>query len=101
MYFPRMKNFSSFHRQLNMYDFQRVEKEKGIYSHPLFVRNRPELAVFMKAIRSKKNNSASTNNGNVNLNNNNNDVVIFDAHRFDVETFNNNFNNSLNSLSTN
>jgi len=56
LYFPRMKNFSSFHRQLNMYDFRREEKtkSKGTYSHPLFCQDRPELAVFMKSIRGKK-----------------------------------------------
>lgn len=59
MYFPRMKNFSSFHRQLNLYDFERlgsfapVGQAKGAYSHTLFRRNQPSWAALMRPTRIK------------------------------------------------
>lgn len=41
----KTKNYSSFVRQLNMYDFHKIKNEKGFheFKHPLFVRGHPEL----------------------------------------------------------
>mmetsp|Transcript_23767 Transcript_23767/g.35091 ORF Transcript_23767/g.35091 Transcript_23767/m.35091 type:complete len:372 (+) Transcript_23767:87-1202(+) len=50
-YFPRMKHFASFQRQLNLYDFERrtwPEFERGAYHHHLFHRDHPELASRMR-----------------------------------------------------
>ena len=46
----RMSRFSSFQRQLNLYDFQRITEGhgKGAYYHELFVRDKPMLASMMK-----------------------------------------------------
>lgn len=46
----RMSRFSSFQRQLNLYDFQRITEGhgKGAYFHELFVRDKPMLASMMK-----------------------------------------------------
>lgn len=41
----KTKNYSSFVRQLNMYDFHKMKNEKGFheFKHPLFKRGHPEL----------------------------------------------------------
>jgi hypothetical protein len=46
----RMGKFSSFQRQLNLYDFQRITDgaDKGAYYHELFVQSRPILSTMMK-----------------------------------------------------
>lgn len=46
----RMSRFSSFQRQLNLYDFQRITEgpDKGAYFHELFVQGRPILSTMMK-----------------------------------------------------
>ncbi|GAX09661.1 hypothetical protein FisN_19Lh128 [Fistulifera solaris] len=46
----RMSRFSSFQRQLNLYDFQRITegRGKGAYYHDLFVKDKPMLASMMK-----------------------------------------------------
>ena len=46
----RMSRFSSFQRQLNLYDFQRITEgpDKGSYYHELFVQGRPILSTMMK-----------------------------------------------------
>lgn len=46
----RMSRFSSFQRQLNLYDFQRITEgpDKGAYFHELFVPGRPILSTMMK-----------------------------------------------------
>jgi hypothetical protein len=46
----RMSRFSSFQRQLNLYDFQRITEgaNKGAYFHELFVQGRPILCTMMK-----------------------------------------------------
>ena len=46
----RMSRFSSFQRQLNLYDFQRITEgpDKGSYYHELFVKGRPILSTMMK-----------------------------------------------------
>lgn len=51
IFFPNMKNFASFQRQLNLYDFKRVGESclgRGGYCHPLFDRQLPALASTMK-----------------------------------------------------
>jgi len=65
MYFPRMKNFSSFHRQLNLYDFERLGsfapagQAKGAYSHALFHRDQSSWAKLMRPTRIKGGTSAA------------------------------------------
>lgn len=51
----RMSRFSSFQRQLNLYDFERVTDgpDKGAYYHELFVRDRPILSTMMKRSKTK------------------------------------------------
>ncbi|CAB9529537.1 shock factor protein HSF8 (Partial), partial [Seminavis robusta] len=46
----RMSTFSSFQRQLNLYDFQRISEgpEKGAYWHELFLKDQPMLSTGMK-----------------------------------------------------
>jgi HSF-type DNA-binding len=46
----RMSRFSSFQRQLNLYDFQRITtgKNKGAYYHQLFKRDSPDSCNMMK-----------------------------------------------------
>lgn len=75
VYFPRMKHLASFQRQLNLYDFQRVsvrlgggkqEQQDGggsnkkggnakgsYYFHNRFDRDRPELCMGMRRIKTK------------------------------------------------
>lgn len=60
----RMSRFSSFQRQLNLYDFQRITEgpDKGSYYHELFVQGRPILSTMMKrnkikGIKNKNNES--------------------------------------------
>ncbi|OMJ81968.1 hypothetical protein SteCoe_17454 [Stentor coeruleus] len=42
------KNFSSFIRQLNMYDFHKQPGESCIFSHPLFTKDNPEQMTQIK-----------------------------------------------------
>lgn len=53
----RMSRFSSFHRQLNLYDFKRLTegKDKGAYYHELFLYGRPALTIQMKRTKIKGN----------------------------------------------
>jgi HSF-type DNA-binding len=46
----RMSRFSSFQRQLNLYDFQRITEgaDKGTYYHELFLQGRPIVCAMMK-----------------------------------------------------
>jgi hypothetical protein len=46
----RMSRFSSFQRQLNLYDFRRITDgpDKGAYYHELFVQGQPTLSTLMK-----------------------------------------------------
>jgi hypothetical protein len=61
----RMSRFSSFQRQLNLYDFQRITEgpDKGSYFHELFAQGRPILSTMMKRNKIKgvknKNNEAA------------------------------------------
>lgn len=55
-YFPRMKRFASFQRQLNLYNFSRVGgtgPSRGAYFHELFVRGEPDLACQMRRTKIK------------------------------------------------
>lgn len=62
----RMSRFSSFQRQLNLYDFQRITEgpDKGSYYHELFVKGRPILSTMMKRnkIKGIKNKKLEANN---------------------------------------
>ncbi|KAI2501379.1 DNA binding protein [Fragilaria crotonensis] len=56
-FFPRMKGFPSFQRQLNLYKFQRrggAGLDRNSYSHELFVRHQPELSRRMRRTRVKQ-----------------------------------------------
>lgn len=57
----RMSRFSSFQRQLNLYDFVRITTgvDRGAYGHPLFLYGKPELTASMKRckIKGDKNNA--------------------------------------------
>lgn len=46
----RMSRFSSFQRQLNLYEFHRINEgpDKGAYAHELFQKGRPILSTMMK-----------------------------------------------------
>lgn len=61
----RMSRFSSFQRQLNLYDFQRITEgcDKGAYFHDLFVQGRPVLCTMMKRnkIKGVKKNASTGN----------------------------------------
>lgn len=57
-FFPKMKSFSSFQRQLNLYAFVRVGGqaaglECGSYHHDLFVRDFPALSCDMRRTKNK------------------------------------------------
>ena len=51
----RMSRFSSFQRQLNLYEFHRVTDGpfKGSYCHELFIRGHPELCASIKRNKNK------------------------------------------------
>jgi hypothetical protein len=51
----RMSRFSSFQRQLNLYDFQRITDgpDKGAYYHELFVQGQPMMSTVMKRSKIK------------------------------------------------
>jgi len=55
----RMSRFSSFQRQLNLYDFKRITegRDKGSYYHEFFLLGRPALCSQMKRTKIKGQNS--------------------------------------------
>jgi hypothetical protein len=56
VFFPKMKSFASFQRQLNLYDFKRVGGagvNRGAYHHALFVRDNPDDVRRMKRTKLK------------------------------------------------
>jgi hypothetical protein len=56
VFFPRMKSFASFQRQLNLYDFERVGVlglGRGAYRHKLFVRDHPAMSSSMRRSKNK------------------------------------------------
>ena len=57
LFFPRMKSFASFQRQLNLYDFERVGGtglDRGAYRHKLFVRDYPVMSSGMRRTKNKR-----------------------------------------------
>jgi hypothetical protein len=66
-FFPKMKCFASFQRQLNLYNFKRVGGKgfaRGLYRHELFIRDNPALSGAMRRSKNKprqQGRSASTN----------------------------------------
>lgn len=50
-----MSNFSSFQRQLNLYEFQRIKNgpDKGAYYHEMFVQDKPSMCKAMRRIKIK------------------------------------------------
>lgn len=61
----RMSRFSSFQRQLNLYEFGRVTEgpNKGSYYHELFVKGRPDLISTIKRNKIKSENLPSKGRG--------------------------------------
>ena len=58
VFFPKMKSFASFQRQLNLYDFRRVGgagQDRGAYRHELFVRDYPANSSLMRRTKIKGN----------------------------------------------
>ena len=57
----RMNRFSSFQRQLNLYEFQRVTEgpNKGSYYHELFVKGNPTLCTHIKRNKIKSENPSN------------------------------------------
>ena len=56
VFFPKMKGFASFQRQLNLYDFERVGwagPGRGTYRHKLFVRDYPAISSSMRRTKIK------------------------------------------------
>ncbi len=56
IYFPKMKSFASFQRQLNLYDFKRVGgvgSDQGAYRHKSFIRDDPSLSSNMRRTKIK------------------------------------------------
>jgi hypothetical protein len=56
VFFPKMKGFASFQRQLNLYDFKRIGGagiDRGSYCHELFHRDLPSKACEMKRTKIK------------------------------------------------
>ena len=56
VFFPKMKGFSSFQRQLNLYDFERVGgagANREAYRHKLFVRDQPAMSSGMRRTKNK------------------------------------------------
>ncbi|GKY96667.1 hypothetical protein MPSEU_000626300 [Mayamaea pseudoterrestris] len=51
----RMSRFSSFQRQLNLYEMERITEgpDKGAYFHSLFIQGRPILSTMMKRVKIK------------------------------------------------
>lgn len=58
----RMSRFSSFQRQLNLYDFQRIAEgpNKGSYYHEFFVQGQPDISNYMKRNKIKGNMRCTT-----------------------------------------
>jgi len=56
VFFPKMKNFASFQRQLNLYDFRRVggaRPDRGAYHHKQFLRDYPARSCRMTRTKIK------------------------------------------------
>ena len=56
VFFPKMKGFASFQRQLNLYDFRRVGGvglDRGAYRHELFARDYPAMSCRMRRTKIK------------------------------------------------
>ena len=56
VFFPKMKSFASFQRQLNLYDFRRIGGaglDRGAYRHESFVRDYPVISCRMRRIKIK------------------------------------------------
>ncbi|KAL7565563.1 hypothetical protein ACA910_003834 [Epithemia clementina (nom. ined.)] len=74
----RMSRFSSFQRQLNLYDFQRITEgpDKGSYYHELFVQGRPILSTMMKRNKIKGVKNMKNTNTTITHNNNTDDEEL-------------------------
>lgn len=60
----RMSRFSSFQRQLNLYEFMRITDgpDKGAHFHEFFIRGRPVLASQIRRAKTKSASSSSSSN---------------------------------------
>ena len=84
-------NYSSFIRQLNMYDFH---KRKGnpnehIFEHVYFIKNRKDL---LKLIKRKSKKETNINYNNINYDNSNNNKILY---QYPNNNFINNYNNNI------
>jgi hypothetical protein len=54
-YFPKMAKYSSFQRQLNLYNFEHDRKgtHRNTYQHELFQKDKPLLSLSMKRTKIK------------------------------------------------
>ena len=59
-FFPRMKGYASFQRQLNLYEFRRCMD--GRYWHECFIRNDPALLIEMRRTKANRNQSSGEGN---------------------------------------
>jgi hypothetical protein len=55
-YFPRMNSLASFQRQLNIYEFHRINHGpfRGAYYHSKFLRDVPSLSINMKPMKGQR-----------------------------------------------
>jgi len=95
-------NYSSFIRQLNMYDFHKKKSDQNehVFHHQNFIRNRKDLLKLIKR-KSKKENTAINNNGLL-FNNQNNYLQLYNANKYSNNFFdrkNNAINNEKHPLS--
>ena len=80
-------NYSSFIRQLNMYDFHKKKsgQNEHVFHHQNFIRNRKDLLKLIKR-KSKKENIPMNNNNDILFNNQNNYLQLYNTNKY-----NNNF----------
>ena len=80
-------NYSSFIRQLNMYDFHKKKsgQNEHVFHHQNFIKDRKDLLKLIKR-KSKKENIPMNNNNDILFNNQNNYLQLYNANKY-----NNNF----------
>ena len=85
-------NYSSFIRQLNMYDFhkRRGNPNEHIFEHVYFIKNRKDL---LKLIKRKTKKETNINYNNINYDNSNNNNKIL--YQYPNNNFINNYNNNI------
>ena len=86
-------NYSSFIRQLNMYDFHKKKsgQNEHVFHHQNFIRNRKDLLKLIK--RKSKKENIPMNNNNIFFNNQNNYLQLYNTNKY-----NNNFIDKKNNI---